>query len=342
MNHGPHASTRGECHAAAQAQPNIALVKYWGKRDTTLNLPAVGSISITLDSLWTRTEVRFLPGQLHDQVRLNGRSDEAETKRVVNGLDLLRQRAGTNVRALVDSHNNFPTAAGLASSASGFAALVYAGSQALGLGLSGAELSLLARRCSGSAARSVYGGYVEWAHGHLADGTDSIAHPLLPAAAWPLRVAVAITSTAAKGVGSSEGMRRTIQSSPFQTAWMETQEADLALARNAILAHDFDALGLVSEHNCLKMHALAMASQPGLLYWNGATVECMHRIRALRREGVPVFFTVDAGPQLKAVCEPQAIEQVKAALRAVPGVLDVFESGLGEGARAISVEELAA
>ncbi|MFZ0870375.1 MAG: diphosphomevalonate decarboxylase [Rhodanobacter sp.] len=342
MNAEPRAAALGPLRAVAQAQPNIALVKYWGKRDAALNLPVVGSISITLDSLWTRTDVRFVPGSGQDQVSLNGRSDDAEMKRVVACLDLLRQRAGIEWGALVDSRNNFPTAAGLASSASGFAALVCAGSHALGLDLNETELSLLARRCSGSAARSVFGGYVEWARGELADGTDSVARPLLPAAAWPLRVAVAITSVVAKEVGSSEGMRRTAQTSPFQASWIATQEADLTMARNAIVTRDFDALALVSEHSCLKMHALALAAQPGLLYWNGATVECMHRVRALRREGVPVFFTVDAGSQLKAVCESQAIEQVKAALHGVPGVLDVLDSGLGAGARRLSAAELTA
>ncbi|MDR3416761.1 MAG: diphosphomevalonate decarboxylase [Nevskia sp.] len=328
--------------AAAQAQPNIALVKYWGKRDAALNLPAVGSISITLDTLWTRTRVAFDPALDQDRVSLNGRSDAAEAKRVSACLDLLRARAGVNWRAAVDSRNNFPTAAGLASSASGFAALVHAGAEALGLQLEDADKSVLARRCSGSAARSIFGGYVEWAHGALADGTDSVARPLLDAAAWPLRVAVAITSTAAKEVGSSEGMRRTAQTSPFQSAWIETQEADLAAARSAILARDFEALAAISEYSCLKMHALALAARPGLLYWNGATVECMRRVRALRGQGVPVFFTVDAGPQLKAVCEPSAAAQVSAALREVPGVLDVVETGLGAGARSIRVEELAA
>jgi len=331
-----------EFYGAAQAQPNIALVKYWGKRDVALNLPVVGSLSITLDSLWTRTEVRFAPGSTQDRISLNGRSDEAAVRRVVNCLDLLRQRAGVDWGAAVESHNNFPTAAGLASSASGFAALVCAGARALHLDLSETDLSRLARRCSGSAARSIFGGYVEWARGELADGSDSVAHPLLPPNAWPLRVAVAITSTAAKEVGSSEGMRRTAQSSPFQASWIATQDADLGMARNAILTRDFEALALVSEHSCLKMHALALAAEPGLLYWNGATVECMHRVRALRREGMPVFFTVDAGPQLKAVCTAQAVGQVKAALREVPGVLDVLDSGLGAGVRSISFEELSA
>jgi diphosphomevalonate decarboxylase len=247
-----------------------------------------------------------------------------------------------NWRARVDSRNNFPTAAGLASSASGFAALVHAGDAALKLGLGDAEKSVLSRRCSGSAARSIFGGYVEWAHGSKADGTDSVAGPLLDAAAWPLRVAVAITSTAAKEVGSSEGMKRTAQTSPYQQAWIDTQEADLAVARKAILARDFEALADISEHSCLKMHALALAAQPGLLYWNGASVECMRRVRALRGQGVPVFFTVDAGPQVKAVCAPQAIGQVKDALRGIPGVLDVVETGLGAGSRLITEAEYAA
>jgi diphosphomevalonate decarboxylase len=341
MNSESRAVALGEHAAAAQAQPNIALVKYWGKRDKALNLPVVGSISITLDALWTRTRVAFEPGLAQDQVSLNGRSDEGEAKRVSLCLDLLRGRAGVNWRARVDSRNNFPTAAGLASSASGFAALIHAGDAALKLSLSDAEKSVLSRRCSGSAARSIFGGYVEWAHGQLADGTDSVATPLLDAAAWPLRVAVAITSTAAKEVGSSEGMRRTAQTSPYQQAWIDTQEADLAVARKAILARDFEALADISEHSCLKMHALALAAQPGLLYWNGASVECMRRVRALRGQGVPVFFTVDAGPQVKAVCAPEAIEQVKAALREVPGVLNVVETGLGAGSRIITEGEFA-
>jgi diphosphomevalonate decarboxylase len=328
----------GELRAVSQAQPNIALIKYWGKRDVALNLPVVGSISITLESLWTRTDVRFVPGQKGDRVSLNGRSDEAETKRISKCLDLLRARAGVDYGADVASRNNFPTAAGLASSASGFAALVHAGARALNLDLNLQEQSVLARRCSGSAARSIFGGYVEWAHGQLADGTDSVARPLLNADAWPLRVAVAITSTAAKQVGSTEGMRRTADTSPYQSAWIDTQEADLSVARDAIRARDFDALARISEYSCLKMHALALAAQPGLLYWNGATVECMHRVRVLRQQGVPVFFTVDAGPQLKAVCVPSAIEQVKAALRDVPGVLEVLDTGLGEGARAIAMD----
>jgi diphosphomevalonate decarboxylase len=327
--------------AAAQAQPNIALVKYWGKRDAALNLPVVGSLSITLERLWTRTRLRFAEQFEADSFLLNGRPDSAQLRRVSACLDLLRQRAGVSLHAQVESENNFPTGAGLASSASGFAALVVAADRALGTDLSDTEKSILARRCSGSAARSIFGGYVEWARGERADGSDSVARPLLEAAAWPLRVVVAVTSRREKDVGSTEGMNRTAQTSPYQRAWVETQEADLAEARAAIAARDFARLAGISEHSCLKMHALALAAQPGLLYWNGATVEALQRVRDLRRQGVPVFFTVDAGPQVKAVCEASVVSRVREALGEVPGVLELIETGLGQGARLLPEQETA-
>jgi diphosphomevalonate decarboxylase len=201
---------------------------------------------------------------------------------------------------------------------------------------------VLARRCSGSAARSIFGGYVEWAHGDRVDGEDSVAHPILEAVAWPLSVAVAITSTAEKAIGSTEGMNRTADTSPYQQAWIATQEADLAEARAAIAARDFERLAEISEYSCLKMHALALAAKPGLLYWNAATVATMHRVRQLRAQGVPVFFTIDAGPQLKAVCLPSAAAAVAAALREVPGVLSVVETGLGGDAKLIDLRDAVA
>jgi diphosphomevalonate decarboxylase len=324
--------------ACAQAQPNIALVKYWGKRDTALNLPTAGSLSITLEKPRTRTRVRFDASLTEDRFLLNGRFEAAQLARVTRCLDLLRARVGVSMRAEVDSENTFPPSAGLASSASGFAALVVAVDAALGLKLSDADRAIYARRCSGSAARSIFGGYVEWAQGQRADGLDSVAHSLLPASAWPLRVVVAITSRREKDVGSTEGMNHTAATSPYQRAWVETQDHDLADARAAISARDFERLAEVSEHSCLKMHALALAARPGLLYWNGATVECLHHIRALRAQGVPVFFTVDAGPHVVAVCEPAATARVRAALGQVSGVLDVIETGLGDGARVIEAD----
>lgn len=330
--------------AVAQAQPNIALIKYWGKRQQQFNLPLVGSLSITLDSIWTRTRVAFDSALKVDRFLLNGEpigggAAAGQLRRVSACLDLLRERAGVDTRAQIDSRNNFPTGAGLASSASGFAALVTAAAAALGLELDDAEKSALARQGSGSAARSIFGGFVEWSRGEREDGSDSVACPLLQAADWPLRVVIAITSNRQKSVGSTEGMNHTAQTSPYQRAWVEGQQADLTEARSAVAGRDFAKLADVSEFSCLKMHALAMAARPGLLYWNGATVEGMQRVRALRAEGVPVFFTVDAGPQVKAVCLPDAEAAVNEALRDIPGVLNVTETGLGAGARLLDPQQ---
>jgi diphosphomevalonate decarboxylase len=320
----------------ALAHPNIALIKYWGKRDEALNLPAVGSLSVTLDTLTTETRIHLDPALPADAVFLNGEPAPAkEAARAGRFLDLLRRRVGGAPFARIDSHNNFPTGAGLASSASGFAALVTAAGHALGLALSDEERSILARQGSGSAARSIFGGFVEMARGSRADGDDARARPLLAAQEWPFGVVIAITDTRVKAVGSTEGMQRTALTSPYYQAWVDTGEVDLAEARGAIERRDFEALASVSEYSCLKMHALALAARPGLLYWNAATVECLHLIRRLRADGVPVFFTVDAGPQIKALCPPEARARVARSLAEVPGVLRVVETGLGEGARVV-------
>ncbi len=317
--------------ARARARANIALVKYWGKANRQLNTPAVGSISITLDALWSETEVRFDAALLADELELDGKVSPGQVARVGTFLDLLRGMAGVTERARVVSHNNFPTGAGLASSASGFAALAAAASRALGLTLDARELSIIARQGSGSAARSIFGGFVEMHAGSAADGRDSFAEPMYGQDHWPLNVVIALTALGEKKVGSGSGMNRSAESSPYYPAWVGTSPMDLAIARAAIAARDFEKLADVSEHSCLKMHAAAMAAQPPLLYWNAATVDGLNAVRELRASGVPVFFTIDAGPQLKAVCESSACAQVTAALNALPGVLSTKVSDLGPG-----------
>ena len=317
--------------ARARARANIALVKYWGKSNAALNIPAVGSISITLDALWSDTEVEFGSRLKHDSFLLNGKEDVKALRRVTRCLDLLRREAGVDAPARVVSHNNFPTGAGLASSASGFAALVGAAARALGLERSAQALSVLARRGSGSAARSILGGFVEMQIGEASDGNDSYAAPLMAAEEWPLHVVIAVTETGAKATGSTEGMQSSESTSPFYRAWLESAPDDLDAARNAILGRDFETLGEVAEHSCMKLHALAMTSRPSILYWNPATLACIDAVRALRRSGVPVFFTIDAGPQLKAVCLPEATNRVAAELHDVGGVVDVLVTGLGPG-----------
>jgi diphosphomevalonate decarboxylase len=320
--------------AVAVAHPNIALIKYWGKSDAENNIPAVGSLSITLDRLTTTTTVHFDSNLESDEFTLGGHAAPAMVSRVSRCLDDVRKHAGVDLRARVESDNDFPTAAGLASSASGFAALVVAANEALGAGIEPSELADLARRASGSAARSIFGGFVELQltpDGSLPTETGQI----LGAAEWPLRVAVAVTDPGPKEVGSTEGMIRTEQTSPFYESWVASSEADLAEARAAIKRRDFATLADVSESSCLKMHAVMMSARPGLVYWNGTTVECIRRLRGLRADGVPVFFTIDAGPQVKAVCEPDIFDRVADELSAIDGVRRVLMSGLGEGARVV-------
>jgi diphosphomevalonate decarboxylase len=320
--------------ATAVAHPNIALIKYWGKSDVERNIPAVGSLSITLDGLMTTTSVFFDEGLEEDEFLLGGITAPGMAGRVTRCLDLVRERAGVRTRARVESDNDFPTAAGLASSASGFAALVVAANAALGAGIETTELADLARRASGSAVRSLFGGFVELRL--TPDGPcPTEIRQILEPSGWPLRVAVAVTEIGPKEIGSTEGMVRTEQTSPYYAGWVSSSEEDLAEARSAIERRDFEALAEVSESSCLKMHAVMMTARPGLVYWNGATVECIRRVRRLRGEGLPVFFTIDAGPQVKAVCAPDGFDRVAAELAAIDGVRQVLASGLGEGARVV-------
>jgi diphosphomevalonate decarboxylase len=319
--------------ATAVAHPNVALIKYWGKRDSARNLPAVGSLSLTLGGLHTRTTVTFDEGLAEDEVLINRQPDEQARPRVSRCLDMLRAQAGVQINARVESENDFPTGAGLASSASGYAALVKAAAGALNLDASAAMLNEVARIGSGSAPRSLHGGIVLL---DIADAAQESAEmrceTICAPNDWPLSVVVAVTSHAAKDVGSTGGMELSRSTSPYYEPWVETHPQDLRAGLEAVAARDFMTLAELSEHSCLKMHAVAMTTRPALFYWSAATVECLLAVRRLRAEGVPVFFTIDAGPQLKAVCLPEAADQVAEALGALPGVLEIIGSQLGPGA----------
>jgi diphosphomevalonate decarboxylase len=322
-------------HATARANVNVALVKYWGKRDPALNLPATGSISLTLDRLSVEADVAFGAGG-EDRLEIEGTPAEGEeARRLVRFLDLVRDEAGCAERASVATRSTVPRAAGLASSAAAFAALALAASRAAGLALDPPALSALARRGSGSAARSVFGGFVEWRRGEQPDGRDSIAEPVAPADNWDLRVVIAVTALGPKAVSSRDGMARAA-ASPLYPAWVSGAEADLAEARAAIRARDLAALGTIAEHSALKMHAIGLAARPPLLYWRGATVECVHRVWALRAGGTPAFVTIDAGPQVKVLCATADAPQVAAALEDVPGVERVLTCGPGGGAEVVA------
>ena len=319
----------------AVAGTNIALVKYWGKRDVALNLPATGSLSLTLKELGTRTTVRF--GSHFgpdDRVRLNGQDPDDKTRsRIGAFLDLVRAHAGISARAEVVTENSVPTAAGLASSAAGFAALALAASRAAGLILEPAQLSALARRGSGSAARSIFGGFVEMQPGVFSDGTDAVAAPVPEGDGWPVRLVVAVTSEGAKHMGSTEAMDRTARTSPFYAGWLESVPQDLQDARVAIAERDLHRLGTVAERSAMRMHASAMAAAPPILYWTPSTLAAMQTVRGLRDSGVAAYFTIDAGPHVKVLCEAADVPQVEAALSATPGVLRTVVASPGRGAR---------
>jgi diphosphomevalonate decarboxylase len=326
-----------EARATAVAGTNIALVKYWGKRDAALNLPAAGSLSLTLDGLGTRTTVRFSDALDADRLVLGGAAADARaTARVSAFLDRVRTRSGLRARAEVTSANDMPTASGLASSASGFAALAVAAARAAGLALAPAELSELARTGSGSAARSIFGGFAEMAPGARADGRDAVAAPVAGGDAWTdLRLVVAVTSEGAKTVGSTEAMERTARTSPYYAPWLASVPGDLAEARAAIAARDLPRLGAVAERSALRMHASALAAEPGILYWTAATVAAMGAVTALRARGVAAFFTIDAGPHVKVLCAATDAAAVDEALLRTPGVLRTVVASPGRGAHLV-------
>lgn len=314
--------------ATARAQPNIALIKYWGKRDTERNLPAVGSISITLDDLYTEMCVDL--DSNFDRLSVNGKDSPDLLPRVAVCLDTVL--GADRPRVCVSSGSNFPLAAGLASSASSFAALVVAASAAAGLNRTTAELADLAGRASGSAARSLYGGFVELRN----DADHIVVNSILDREAWPLRVVVAVTEPGAKPIGSGEAMEISRKSSPFYSRWIDEQPMDLATARDAIAVRDFGKLASVAEHNCLKMHSVMWASRPPVVYWNSATLDCLQAVRELQSEGVAVFFTIDAGPQVKAIFLPDVEACVVERLSQVAGVQAVHTSAIGCGAALVS------
>jgi diphosphomevalonate decarboxylase len=320
--------------AVAEANTNIALVKYWGKRDAKLNLPAVGSLSLTLDGLTTRTEVRFDAALGTDALVLNNEPATGEPlRRVGKFLDLVRELSGSKLRAQVTSSNNFPTAAGLASSASAFAALAVAATKAANVTLNGRELSQLARRGSGSAARSVFGGFVHLHKGTSADGSDCWAEPI--DSDWNVRLVVGVTSEGPKATLSTDGMQHTAETSPFYGQWLATHDADLTAARQAIATRDLEALGVVTERSCLTMHASAMAARPAVVYFTGATIDGYRAVQTMRKDGLPAWFTCDAGPHIKALTVAQHADEVAARLSKVPGVLRTRVCAPGPAARIV-------
>ncbi|MFD9393228.1 diphosphomevalonate decarboxylase [Streptomyces sp. NPDC060000] len=330
--------------ASAVAHPNIALIKYWGKRDERLLLPWTDSLSMTLDIFPTTTRVRLAASAGRDEVLLDGVPARGEARRrVVAFLDLVRERAGLSRRAVVDSVNTVPTGAGLASSASGFAALAVAAAAAYGLGLDATGLSRLARRGSGSASRSVFGGFAAWYAGPSA-GPDreadlaSFAEPV-PAGGLDPALVIAVVDAGPKAVSSREAMRRTVATSPLYRPWADSSGDDLAQMRAALLRGDLEAVGEIAERNALGMHATMLAARPAVRYLSPATLSVLDGVLQLRRDGVAAYATMDAGPNVKVLCRRADAHRVADAVRAAAAQGAVHIARPGPGARLLGEGE---
>ncbi|APS27550.1 diphosphomevalonate decarboxylase [Weissella cibaria] len=308
-------------HYTARAHTNIALLKYWGKADTTLMLPTTTSISLTLDEFYTDTTVWFDAALIADDVTLD---DEVMTgkgyDKVTRFLDLVREMAGETRYAHVHSANHVPTAAGLASSASAFAALAGAASRAAGLALSPAELSRLARRGSGSASRSIFGGFAQWDRGH--DDLTSVAKPLVETIDWPIQLLTVIINDQPKKIDSRGGMQHAKATSPFYDDWVNRSNALVPVMQTAVANHDIDQIGQLAEANALQMHATNATAQPAFNYLTDSSWQVINLATTLREQGISVYATMDAGPNVKLISRPADTEVITAALaEAIPGVV---------------------
>ena len=286
--------------ATAKAHTNIALVKYWGKKDQELIIPQTDSLSLTLNEFYTTTTVNFDNHLTSDLVAIDQQTlSKQAAKKVVHVLDIVRQLSGIKSFARVESINHVPTAAGLASSASAFAALAGAASVAAGLNLSSRDLSRLARRGSGSATRSIYGGLVEWQKG--TDDASAGAQPILENVYFPIEMLAFLVDTKKKKVSSRSGMQSSVETSPYYDAWRQVVANDMVAIKKAIKAKDIDQIGHIAEENALRMHALTFSADPGFTYFNGETLTIIKAVEDLRNQGVNCYYTMDAGPNVKVI-----------------------------------------
>ena len=296
-----------------RAYTNIAFIKYWGKKNEELILPQNNSLSLTLDAFYTETKVTFDETLDEDILYLDDKEEDAKSlKKAQVVLDLVREMAGITDRARIDSKNFVPTAAGLASSASGLAALAGAASLAAGLDLSKKELSRLARRGSGSASRSLYGGFAEWEQG--TSDEDSVAVPV-DDADWDIGMIFIIVDDARKDISSTVGMRSVVETSPYYDGWVESAATDLVDIKAAIAEQDIVTVGEIAERSALKMHALNLSANPPFNYWAPESIVAMRKVTELREKGYPVYLTMDAGPNVKLICKASQMDELVEILR---------------------------
>lgn len=316
----------------ARANTNIALIKYWGKKDTALFIPMNSSLSLTLDAFYTDTKVEFDKNLTTDSFYLNGVKQQ-DTAKITNFLNLFRENMDTFYYAKVESYNFVPTAAGLASSASAFCALAMACNIASGLNYDLQTLSTFARRGSGSATRSVYGGFVEWQKGTT--NTDSYAK-FIDDASWDIGMIILVLNAKEKKISSRIGMNHTVETSPFYEAWLTSTQQDLEAIKQAIQAKDFQTLGKITEHNGMKMHATTLSANPPFSYFEPESLLAQEKIRTLRDNGYDVYITMDAGPNVKILCRNSQMLQIKNELLQTFKAEQIILSNVGQGVRVLS------
>jgi diphosphomevalonate decarboxylase len=317
--------------ASAIAHPNIAFIKYWGNQDQKLRIPSNGSISMTLSALETETSVSFYPTLEDDKFILNQEVQSGPSfLRVSSHLDVIRKKAGFSLNAEVISQSNFPFGAGIASSASGFAALTVAAAKAAKLNLNPTELSRIARLGSGSACRSIFGGYVEWEAG--TENGDSYATQIADQDYWELSDLIVIVEKTHKEVGSTSG-HKLADTSPLQKSRVQDAARRLEICRKAILERDFPSLSSIIEEDSNMMHAVMMTSNPQLIYWRPETISIMKAVQEWRHAGMEVCFTIDAGPNVHCICTPPYRDELNSLLKQIPGVIEVVHTTPGGPAR---------
>lgn len=310
---------------------NIAFTKYWGRKDEVLRLPENGSISMSLSDLLTTTTVEFSKDYQQDQITINGGGlEEGEAARAIKHLDRVRKLAGIDLKAKVVSNNNFPSGTGLSSSASGFAALTLAASKAAGLDLSEKDLSILARQGSGSACRSIPGGFVEWLDGDSSD--TSYATQIFPADYWAIADVVAVVSEGKKEVSTSMG-QQTAQSSPFMEVRLSKMKEKNERVKQLIKERNFEEFGQLVEQEALELHTIMLTQTPPLIYWTPGTLRIMKLTGHWRKEGIPVYFTINTGQDIHLICEQENIDKVKEKLKGLEEVKDIIVNTPGQGTR---------
>lgn len=321
-----------------RAHTNIALIKYWGKRNAAKALPMTSSLSLTLDAFYTDTRVKLCQKATEDQFKLNGQlQDQKETQKISRFVDLFRKLAETDQAVIIDSTNFVPTGAGLASSASAFAALACCLNDLFQLNLSMQDLSILTRQGSGSACRSLFGGFVLWHRGQDDDMASSFAEQIDPAE-FDIGMLTIVINRRKKKISSRQGMAHTVNTSPFYALWPQEVERDLERMLDAIKAQDVDAIGSIAEHNAMKMHATVLASNPSFTYFEPTTLTAINAVKQLRLAGYSCYYTIDAGPNVKVIAPYSQLSAIQRELANLFEIDQLVVSKVGSNPKLLTKE----